>query len=138
MTDIETSSSPRSRNAGCPRASADRRGFTLIEVMVALAVVAFAFVGLVGLHGRNIQLVDRANHFSRATLLAREMLTQLQFDAVGGLSDGSGTFEAYPEYHWTRQVTDSSFDTVKLVRLTVFWDGGTPIELVYYVGQPDE
>ena len=106
--------------------------------MVALAVVAFAFVGLVGLHGRNIQLVDRANHYSRAVLLSRKLLTELQFDAASGLSDGSGTFEEEPEYHWTREVVDSSYDSVKRVHLTIFWDGGQPIELMYYVGLPDE
>lgn len=129
MTAIATSSS----------SSRPRSGFTLIEVMVALAVVAFAFVGLIGLHGRNVQLADRANHYSRATLLAREMLTQLQFDAAGDLSSGSGTFEAYPEFHWTREVTETTFETVRRVNLTIFWDGGgQPIELMYFVGIPDE
>ena len=131
MTDTATSNSSSSSWA---RAA----GFTLIEVMVALFVVAVAFTAILGLHGRNIQLVDRANHFSRATLLARELLTQLQFDAENGISDGSGTFETYPEYHWTREVADTTFDTVKRVRLTIFWDGGTPVELVYYVGRTDE
>ena len=107
--------------------------------MVALFVVAIAFTAILGLHGRNIQLVDRANHYSRATLLAREMLTQLQFDADNGsLSDGSDVFPAYPEYRWTRQIVDTGLQTVKCVRLTITWDGGTPIELVYWVGRKDE
>lgn len=130
MTDIETSSSCRSSD----------RGFTLLEVMVALAVVAFAFVGLIGLHGRNIQLVDRANHYSRAVLLAREMMTQLQFEDVANLTDGSGTFEAYPDYHWERIVDQTTFENLKRVRVRVIWDDRSPsqCELVYYVGVQDE
>jgi type II secretion system protein I len=129
MTDTATSSSSSSRR---PRA------FTLLEVMVALAVVAFAFVGLLGLHGRNIQLADRAVHYSRATLLARELLTQLQFEDPADIGSGSGTFESYPEFHWDRTVDETTFETVRRVTIRVFWDGGTPIELVYYVGQGDE
>lgn len=130
MKDIETSSSSSSPSHAL--------GFSLIEVMIALFVVAIAFTAILGLHGRNIQLVDRANHYSRATLLAREMLTQLQFDAENGLSDGSGVFENYPEYHWTRQIVDTGLDTVKCVRLTIDWGGGPPIEMVYWVGRNDE
>ena len=111
------------------------RGFTLLEVMIALFVVAIAFTAILGLHGRNIQLVDRANHFNRATLLARELLTQTQFDAENDLSDGNGVFESYPEYHWTRQIVDTGLESVKCVRLTIFWDGGMPVELVYWVGR---
>jgi hypothetical protein len=77
-------------------------------------------------------------HYSRATLLARELLTQLQFEDIANLSSASGTFEAYPEYHWDRTVDETTFETVKRVTVRVYWDGGTPIELVYYVGQGDE
>ena len=41
-------------------------GFTLLEVMVALMVIAFAFVGLLGLHGRNIKTIARDQQLTRA------------------------------------------------------------------------
>lgn len=108
--------------------------------MVALAVVAFAFVGLLGLHGRNIRLVDRANHYSRAVLLAREMMAQIQFEDPANLGDGGGTFEAYPQFRWERTVEPGPFETIKVVRVRVFWDERSPsaAELIYFVGQPDE
>jgi type II secretion system protein I len=113
-----------------------RSGFTLIEVMVALAVVAFAFVGLLGLHGRNIQLVDRAVHYSRATLLARKLLTDLQLSDVASLNSDSGAFE---DFTWTRQVDLlENVQNVKRVVIQVTWPGGSPIELVYFLGQADE
>ncbi len=120
-------------------ASSPRSGFTLLEVMVALAVVAFAFVGLVGLHGRNIQLVDRANKYSRAVLLARELMTQLHFEDVVNLTDGGGAFESYPQFRWERYVDPTTFETVKRVRVRVIWDDRSPTacELLYYVAQPD-
>jgi len=137
---IETSSSPSNRVPRIRALDGRPRAFTLLEVMVALFVVAIAFVALIGLHGRNVQLIDRANHFNRATLLAREMLTQLQLEAAegGDISDSSGTFESDPDFHWQRQVSDTSYDTVKRVHLVVYWDEGTPIELLYFVGRTND
>ncbi|HEX7406201.1 MAG TPA: prepilin-type N-terminal cleavage/methylation domain-containing protein, partial [Candidatus Binatia bacterium] len=63
-------------------------GFTLLEVMVALAIIAYAIVGLLGLHARNIQMIGRDQSLTRATLLARELISQIQFQvSTNGLQD---------------------------------------------------
>src|SRR5215510_6015975 len=85
-------------------------GFTLIEVLVALAIIAFAFVGLLGLHARNIKAVARDQNLTRATLLARELVSQVQYQVtmsgLQDLGDGRGKFEGYPGYRWEREVHD--------------------------------
>ncbi len=117
-------------------------GFTLLEVMVALAVIAFAFVGLLGLHGRNIKAIARDQQLTRATLLARELVSQIQFQVASGglqqLSDSHGTFEGYPGYRWERQVLTTGLDEMREVIVRVIWDERTPsaCELVYFVRDP--
>lgn len=119
-----------------------RAGFTLLEVLVALTVIAFAFVGLLGLQGRNIQAVARDQSLTRATLLARELVSQIQFQvATGGLEglgDSSGTFEGYPGYRWERQVVPTGLDEIREVVVRVIWDERMPnaCELVYFVRDP--
>ena len=116
-----------------------RHGFTLLEVMVAVAVIAFAFVGLLGLQGRNIAVTSRIDHFSRATLLARETMTQMQFEDYESIEDGGGTFEWYPEFRWERVVTETALDNVKMIRLRIIWDDNMPnaCELVYFMYDPN-
>jgi len=117
-------------------------GFTLVEVMVALAVIAFAFVGLLGLHGRNIKAIARDQSLTRATLLARELVSQIQFQvSTGGLqdlSDSHGTFEGYPGFRWERVVVPTELDEVRQVVVRVVWDDRNPnaCELVYFVRDP--
>jgi type II secretion system protein I len=127
------------RAARRPQAHA---GFTLLEVMVALLVIAFAFVGLLGLNGRNIKAIARDQQLTRATLLARELVSQIQFQVASGglqqLSDSHGTFEGYPGFRWERQVITTGLDEVREVVVRVVFDEHNPsaCELVYFVRDP--
>jgi len=127
---------PAATGAGPPT------GFTLVEVMVALAVIAFAFVGLLGLHGRNIKAIARDQSLTRATLLARELVSQIQFQVASGglqdLGDSHGTFEGYPGYRWERVVVPTELAEVRQVIVRVVWDERNPnaCELVYFVRDP--
>jgi general secretion pathway protein I len=122
--------------------AARQAGFTLLEVMVALAIVAFAIVGLLGLHARNIQIIARDQSLTRATLLAREIISQIQFQVMTNglqdLGDSQGTFEGYPGYRWERRVMPTGLDEMREVVIRVIWNESTPsaCELVYFVRDP--
>jgi general secretion pathway protein I len=134
--------SPGRRPCAAPRRQQRSAGFTLLEVLVALTVVAFAFVGLLGLQGRNIKAVARDQQLTRATLLARELVSQMQFQVASGglqqLDDSHGTFEGYPGYRWERQVVTTGLDEVREIIVRVIFDERNPsaCELVYFVRDP--
>lgn len=93
------------------RKSGAAQGFTLLEVMVALVVIATAFTALLGLHVRNIRLAAREQAYTQALLLARSMVTeiQLQLDGFPEVGIAEGDFEedfpgTYPGYRWMRIV----------------------------------
>ena len=119
-----------------------RAGFTLLEVMVALAIIAFAVVGLLGLHARNIQMIARDQNLTRATLLGRELISQIQFQVMTNglqdLGDSQGTFEGYPGYRWERRVLPTGLDEMREVVVRVIFDEANPgaCELVYFVRDP--
>jgi len=118
------------------------RGFTLLEVMVALAVIAFALVGLLGLQARNVKMIARGQNLTRATLLARELISQIQVEVetkgFQGLGDSRGVFDGYPGYRWEREVLSTGLDELREVVVRVIWDERTPnaCQLVYFVRAP--
>jgi type II secretion system protein I len=124
------------------RVSRRRAGFTLLEVLVALAVIAFAFVGLLGLHARSIKMIARDQNLTRATLLTRELVSQIQFqvmtNGLQNLGDSQGTFDGFPGYRWERQVLPTGLDEMREVVIRVIWDERNPsaCELVYFVRDP--
>lgn len=124
------------------RPAAGGGGFTLLEVMVALTVIAFALVGLLGLQARNVKMIARGQNLTRATLLARELISQIQVevDTKGfhGLGDSQGVFQGYPGYRWEREVLTTGLDELREVIVRVIWDERTPnaCQLIYFVRVP--
>jgi len=118
------------------RRAAAARGFTLIEVMVALTIVAFAFVGLLGLHNRGIALIARDRDLTRATLLARQLITEMELiEQFPDTGTSRGEFANDPGFSWERDVQDTDLPTVRRVVLRVIWDERMPnaCELIYYI-----
>jgi len=126
----------RGRPGGGRARARGARGFTLIEVLVALSIVAFAFVGLLGLQNRNIAIIADDLDLTRATLLARQFITEMelieQFPETGS---SRGEFANAPGFYWERNVEDTELPTVRRVQLRVIWDERNPnaCELVYYI-----
>lgn len=54
------------------------RGFTLLEVLIALLVLAFGLLGFALLQTMNLRFTQSANHRTQATNLAYDLLDQIR------------------------------------------------------------
>src|SRR5215475_3228645 len=108
-------------------------GFTLLEVLVAVAIVAIALVTFMGLHLRSLDATIRAQDLTTAVLLAQaKMATMSEFPDTG---EEKGRFEG-PElerFQWATAVTEHTLDalsdggqsvTVRRLEVTVSWADG--------------
>lgn len=116
-------------------------GFTLLEVLVALVVVATAFVALLGLHNQNLKLIGRDQDLALATLAAREIMTRVEFEGFPdlGLSSGELTYPA--GFSWELEVTEvPELPDIRRAVVRVTNDPARPnmCELVYYVRNRNE
>jgi general secretion pathway protein I len=104
-----------------PRAVSGRRaragGFTLLEVMVSLGILAVALLAIGGVNSGAVRMHAYAKQLTVATNLARGKLldvqTQLRKDGLGDFSRAySGTFsdEGEPTYKWRAQVIKPEID----------------------------
>lgn len=106
--------------------------FTLLEVMVAVAVIAMSFTALLASQSQSLSLAAASRFETVAALLARQKLTELSAADFAGLSGGSGDFgEDFAEYHWKTEVSELTEDEtgikgsgglLKLVELTISRD----------------
>ncbi len=118
------------------RRGAGSRGFTFLELLVALAILGSAFTVLLSAHTSAARQEARARRLMTATLLAREVLTETEVEGFPELGEDGGDFgEDFPDYAWERQVATTEFDRVRLVRIAVSWPergDRASTEVVYY------
>jgi general secretion pathway protein I len=114
-------------------------GFTLLEIIVALAVLAVALTALLTLRNHDVALQAHARHLVTATSLARAKLEELSRAAGTDLTENAGDFgEHYPGYVWTRTEEPTLIPKWLEVTVTVSWpEGGRQeqVALVTYVEQ---
>lgn len=86
---------------------AERGGFTLLEAMVAVAIIGFVAVGALGAFGADLRAATKANDLLPAAALAEERLARLELADVrqlGMLPDSltHGEFDdPFAGYAWS-------------------------------------
>jgi general secretion pathway protein I len=91
-----------------PNGSLNRAaGFTLLEVMVALAVMSIVLVSVYRMHSQSLTMITAARFYTQAPLLAQSKMAELETLSAGGFAEDSGDFgEQFPGYSWKTSVTD--------------------------------
>ena len=111
-----------------------RNGFTLLEIMIALAIVSIAMVSLLSLANRSIGVHDRLQRITAATLLAQQKMAETEVNARHGTlksAELQGEFSGpYAAYRWQIAYADTPLSSVQMVTVTVLWGDEERNELV--------
>lgn len=112
-------------------------GFTLLEVMVAIALIAIALMAVLGSQSQSVSLAGEARFNTTAALLAQSKMAEIESQDPEDLTADSGDFgEDFPGYTWKLAVSNVTLDRpenvsdhLKQVDLTVAW--GEDEEFLY-------
>ena len=77
-----------------------QKGFTLLEIMVAIAIIAIAFISILKLHTSTVATDIASNFYAKAPLLARKIMAEWKTGMVteGSASNLNDSFKEFPNF----------------------------------------
>jgi general secretion pathway protein I len=97
------------------------KGFTLIEVMVAMSIIAIVLVSIYRLHSQTILMQSQTRFYSIAPLLAQQKISDFDNMAKIDLADDNGDFgDEYPAYIWQATVITVDAEVLGLLSEDMF------------------
>jgi len=81
---------------------ASRNGFTLIEILAAVSLIAIVLVAVHKMHSHTITISNSAKFYTTAPLLAQRKMAELEMKPLDELTDDSGDFgDDFAGYGWS-------------------------------------
>lgn len=82
-------------------------GFTLLEIMVAVSIIAIVLVSIYKMQAQTIAMNYEARFYATAPLLAQFKMTEQETKSLEDLTSDSGNFDDdFPGYTWSMAVDD--------------------------------
>jgi len=88
-------------------------GFTLLEVLIAVAVMAIVLVSVYRMHSQTLSMTAATRFYIQAPMLAQSKMAQLEASPADSISGDSGDFEdKFPGYSWNVATEDVSSEAL--------------------------
>ena len=88
-------------------------GFTLLEVMIAMAIMAIVLVSVYRMHSQTLTMNMAARFYTQAPMLAQSKLAQMESASSGEITGDSGDFgEMFPGYTWSISTDEVSSEAL--------------------------
>lgn len=101
---------------------ASSRGFSLVEVMISVGIVAFAVVGILTAFPVGIEAARDSRDENTASMIADDLFTRMRSQAFGGSTIIGGNSFVWPEVPWKKQTAGLKTD----------YTGWTPTGSMFY------
>ncbi len=82
-------------------------GFTLLEVMVALSIIAIVLVSVYRMHAQTLSMNHEVRFYATAPMLAQIKMAEIESESLEDMGDDSGDFgDEFPNYRWNIVIDD--------------------------------
>ncbi len=103
-------------------------GFTLLEVMVSISIIAIVFVAIFEMHFTTLSMTQSTQFSITAPALAQQKMAQFEQSSFEDMAETSGDFgETYPAYRWKividpveSEILGNISTDLKKIDLTIF------------------
>ena len=99
-----------------------RKGFTLLEVLIAVMLLSITFVWLLKSTNQSIDMASRAKFVTTSTLLAQQRIAEAAGEKNVYSGNDEGDFgEDFPGYRYTEEIEPTPLEGYYKYTLTIRW-----------------
>jgi len=100
-----------------------RNSFSLIEILIALAVMLVGIVGVMSLFPVGLRASKVAENYTLAGILAQQAIDNSRLTAYGSLADSADNSFASPDddFSWDLDEEDAAVSNLKEITITIKW-----------------
>ncbi len=96
------------------------KGFTLIEVMIAMAILAAVLVVVFQLQSQSISISTDSRFMTTAALLAQSKMAEVEAGSIMDTNTKDGDFGTdFPDYTWHLDIGDTQIPKFRRIEITV-------------------
>jgi type IV pilus assembly protein PilV len=103
----------------------NKKGFSLIEVLVALVILSIAILATAGLMVTTTKNNSFGNNMTEAATLAQDKMEELLVTPWGDISTNNDEVPGSTGFRFTRNWNVADAGLLKTITVTVHWDDGT-------------
>lgn len=106
------------------------RGFTLLEVLIAMVILSITFMWLLKAENQGIEMSVRSKFITTATLLAQERIAKITSgeETIASGNDQGDFGEDYAGYTYTEEIEPTPLDGYYKYTLNIIWGQGGNLE----------
>ena len=107
------------------------KGFTLLEVIIAVAIMGASMAILLGSVNRNLVVASKSKNQSIAYSLAQQKIGEIELEGYPQVGLDQGTFEEFPGFNWYVNVLPYDIEQlgteIRIVMVDIAWDEGNQV-----------
>ena len=108
-----------------------QKGFTLLEVIIAVAIMGASLAILLGAVNRNLVMASQSKNQSIAYALAQQKIGEIEMQGYPQVGQEQGTFEEFPGFDWYVNVLPYDIEQlgteIRIVMVDIAWDEGNQV-----------
>ncbi|HPA44934.1 MAG TPA: prepilin-type N-terminal cleavage/methylation domain-containing protein [bacterium] len=98
-----------------------RSGFTLVEAILAMSIMAIAVVGIMGAFSGALMSGSMAEDYTLASMRAQLVMAQVRAGGITPYDVNQGTFSEDTKFQWSVNFTESEAENLYEVEVTIAW-----------------